>query len=260
MFLKHTNVISWKPLYEGFTWSVETNQHIMDMSNPPQYYLIIDFVFNEAFAHWVFESAIFLIHWKKLREQYPNIILVLSSEKVYKKLFLEYLEISPYTFDTSLQPNNICLFPPVFALNDLNIDIAMFSSMVKEFSFLFRKNAKKTIPILQMPRQKRENYVPNDRTISFNDIQGQILNTDDIVKLQDQIDIVSSSQNIILTYGSALFVNGMFTSDSNIIVLGNLKQHDVFPTMKCLMDNVLNYNTVHFIDSFYQKNVEPLLK
>jgi hypothetical protein len=79
-----------------------------------------------------------------------------------------------------------------------------------------------------MPRQIKENFVGNERTYNIEDILSKVadvpdslvLNTDNIKSLQEQIDLVNSSKNIILTGGSPYFFNGMISNNANIIVLG----------------------------------------
>jgi hypothetical protein len=111
-----------------------------------------------------------------------------------------------------------------------------------------------------MPRQTKENYVGNNRRYNIEDISSKvaelpdtvILNTDNIKSLQEQIDLVNSSKNIILTGGSAYFFNGMISNNANIVVLDasphigqcnkyvKMKYSDSIVQMRNKVNNVLN--------------------
>ena len=61
-------------------WTIETNQiypsNYSYPSNDSSYYFIIDTLLHDAFAHWVFESAIYLPLFLLLKEKYyPNLKL-----------------------------------------------------------------------------------------------------------------------------------------------------------------------------------------
>ena len=74
------------------TWNINTNIYNNNDSN--NYYLIIDTTIDDAFGHWVFESAIYLQLFIELKKTYPNIKIHLKRPKKYKKIFIEYFNIN----------------------------------------------------------------------------------------------------------------------------------------------------------------------
>ena len=86
------------------------------------YYLIIDTKFNDAFAHWVYESGLYLLLYNKLKKIYPNIKLHLGYNRKYKKIFCEYFNIFDSDIVYDFLPNNTCIFPiPITGLNNITI-------------------------------------------------------------------------------------------------------------------------------------------
>jgi hypothetical protein len=81
-----------------------------------------------------------------------------------------------------------------------------------------------------MPRQVKENYVGNNRV--YNTIQheelilhldksNKVLHTDTINELEEQIKIIQNSEIVIITDGSPILVNILFSSNSKVIVLND---------------------------------------
>lgn len=73
--------------YINFDTFKITYNNINNINNI-QYYLIIDTKDYDAFGHWVFESAIYIPFYIKLKEIYPNIKIHLKSKKKFKDIFL----------------------------------------------------------------------------------------------------------------------------------------------------------------------------
>ena len=148
-----------------------------------------------------------------------------------------------------------------------NANVELFSNQLTIFlNDLKLSDYEKMINTLIMPRQSKENFKPNDRTINmdYNWPNAVILNTDTVTNLINQIELIIKSKNIVLTYGSPFFVNGLFAKNSNIIVLGdNFKHHEVFPYLQHVYQEILKYgNTVHFSVSksnYCYKDIENLL-
>jgi len=196
------------------------------------HYLIIDTLYNDAFIHWAYESAIYLLLFKELKQLYPKIRLHLKTQKQYKRMMCEHFKIDSDDVVLELSPNNTCIFPlPISSLNTHTI-CDDYKEQLNAFCNYIRSSASnggdKTVRILLMPRQTKENFVGNNRVYNTEDISikvaempdSVILNTDNIKSLQEQIDLVNSSKNIILTAGSAYFFNGMISNSANITVLG----------------------------------------
>ena len=92
-FLQVSNVISY--IFSEATkntWIVHTDASAATSSSAPAY-LIIDHYSSDAFAHWIYESAIYLPAYSTLKEIYPSLKLVLSAKKDFKRLFCNYLKI-----------------------------------------------------------------------------------------------------------------------------------------------------------------------
>ena len=109
-----------------------------------------------------------------------------------------------------------------------------------------------------MPRQTKENYAGNDRHYNTQDISNKItriqnsmvLNTDEVTSLQEQIDMVNSSKNIIVTGGSAYFFNGIISNNANLIVLDaplHNRQIQLYVKLKYCDSLVRLRNTVNSI-------------
>jgi len=264
------NVITYDISSDYYNWDVYT--HIHDSDNKI-YVLVIDCTYHDAFCHWVYESAIYLPLFNILKNKYPNIKLHLKGYKKYKELFCTHFNIVSADILYQLPSNNCCIFPlPISCLNNKDI-CNNYKAQVYKFINHFKNNsAVKTIFILLMPRQVKENYKGNDRVYYTGDIEtniqhyddSYILNTDEVVVLSDQINIVNNSKNIILTAGSPYFVNGIFTNNSTIIVLDDLiiSQINEFKKMGFLHNIISTNNTVHIVpreSPFRFNNIKHLL-
>jgi hypothetical protein len=240
------NYLEWNILYNENTENTENTENV--------YFIIENQQGSDAFAHWCFESAIYLFIFIELKKFYPNAKLLLKSIKNFKKLFIEKLGIS--LNDVCIEHNyeNICFFSTPTSLNEKSCD-QYYKSCVDNFCKIFDYDyigGKKEIVML--PRQKLENFKPNDREYHTGVLENEllkkdhtILHTDQIKDINTQINIIKSHKNIILTDGSPFFVNGIFAKNSNIIIIGNTTpwQISTFPKLayivKKILDNGNNY-------------------
>jgi hypothetical protein len=205
----------------------------------------IDSPDNEAFCHWVFESAILLPTLQK------NIVL--ATKKTYKTLFCRYFGI---------QDNEIQYDPTQFASSFRLIDNTIKEEYPALLDALFNQFSSSVMPdvdFVVMPRQKKENYVPNDRACPltpFLDVfvtsgcTHRLVHTDDITDLQTQINLVNSGRNLVVVDGSAFLVNGMFCSGKHIYVINTElveNQSKTYPMMKLIYEQIKRKNTVTFI-------------
>jgi hypothetical protein len=240
------------------SWSIDCNpSDALESRTTENVYLIIDTMFHEAFVHWVVESAIYLPLFKKLKGQYPTLKLHLSCYKKYKLFFIKHFGILESDIVYTLPTENMCIFPsPISALNANTIS----DEFKRQFTGLytsFHTHKNKSVNILLMPRSKVENYAGNDRFIDTIDIETKIsamdtcavFYTDTINSLQQQIDTIASSKNIIVPDGSAFLVNGLFAQDSNLIVMGDFtkSQTQSYIKMKYIYDTIASKNTIHYI-------------
>jgi len=184
---------------------------------------------NNAFAHFVYETAIWIPLFKKMRSEGMNILFHVNGSKKFKTLFFEYFGIEELLID-HLPLNNICYFvEPICFNNDKSVVSDKYKTLLNSFIDELKVSKYKKREYLLMPRQTKENYKPNDRTIDTSELEEiftneklQILNTDEVENLEYQINMVSSTEEIFLTEGSPLLVNGLFCRNSTIICIGFL--------------------------------------
>ena len=235
------------------------------------YYLVIDFdTSHEAFAHWVYESAIYLPIFGRLKEmqKYKNIKILLNGRKRFKTLFLNFFNIpeSDVCYSIDSGSNNTCIFPsPISALNDNSLFSDRYMQIVDRFIGIFYNYV--AVPALEpqyeytvLPRQVLENFVSNDRTYNMDFVYEMIraksksyciLNTDGITDLADQILAVRSSPNVVVTDGSSFLVNNMFCRNQNIYVVDTITvgQSASYVKLKYIRDrvSVINNNSIQYI-------------
>ena len=251
---------------------IDYNTHVIDISTnsisgAPNYYFVIDFPYDDAFGHWVFESAIYLPIFNKLKESYSNIKLLLKSRKQYKKIFINFFNIneSDVVYDNAIGSNNICLFPsPISSLNDKSLP-ENFKIITQKFVSMFHSfsvTIPNTYDYVVLPRQIKENYQPCDRKYDFSFVYNAlnekklnyfILNTDDITNLIDQIQTVRSSSNIVVCDASAFIVNNMFCLNSDIHIVATSPPTEVngkeYPKLNyaIVVATQINNNKLHYI-------------
>jgi len=242
------------------------------------HYLVIDTLHNDAFIHWVYESAIYLLLFIQLRQLYPKIKLHLQCHKEYKRMFYEHFGIDNMDVTLELKPNNVCIFPlPITALNKNTIYSDYIAQVDAFCSYIWSSvptNVNKNISILLMPRQTRENYVGNDKSYNIEDLYSNldklpntvVLNTDNIKNLQEQIEIVSSSKNIILHGGSAYFFNGMICKNVNLIVLdavrhlGHIREYIKMRYMDYIVQTRNTINNISNTDNFRYDDIKEYIE
>ena len=247
------------------TWIVHVDASAADSSFAPVY-LIIDHYSSDAFAHWVYESAIYLAMYPTLKSMYPSLKLVLSAKKNFKSLFCDYLKI-PETdiLYTIPEGANYCLFPsPISNLSYKEPPSVLHDTYYERFFKLLDDCPivdKEPVDYLIMPRQSKENYTGNERTIEFEAIYNyfklhptkshRILHTDTITDLVDQINELRSAKVIICHDGSALLVNGMFIKNKTILPIHIITpyQSSVYPSLRALLMYITerNDNDLHYL-------------
>ena len=255
------------------SWTVNIKN--IDIKNAVNYYLIIDTVGNEAFAHWVYESSIYIPLYHHLKKQYPDIKIVLKTKKDYKSLFLTYFNVNindiVYNIDTNI--SNICFFPNP----DSSMNYQKISDNWKKYVDIlfesFNECQNKIFDTSLLPRGKKENFMNIDRFHNLKDIEDSlkksqlsynIMYTDNIIDLKDQIIGIQNSKKIIVTDGSAFLVNGMFcTPGTKIIVLGIVTPKQMnYPKNKYIFDKIVKKCSVIYIGegpTFLFKDIERLL-
>ena len=233
---------------------------IQNAGEPLGYYLILDTEFSQSFFHWIAECAIFIPFFIELKKQYPLLKIICKTKMDYHKIFLDYFTISENDIIYSIEnAQNICFFPlPITALNKKTIcdDYKLYASIFIEKLTVSMNSIEKTNQFLILPRQSQQNSTApsgsrvNDCHDIIKNIQNAvILNTDNVTSLYQQIQLVASSKNIIVSDGSAFLFNGLLSSNSTIIVLGDIviSQANDHPKMMFFMDFIKKNNHVVFI-------------
>jgi len=232
-----------------------------DIHSSGDTFLVIDTIYNEAFGHWVFECGIYLELFKILKSVYPNIKLKLKVRRIFKILFCKLFDIFEGDIVYELPPSNTCIFPsPISLQNDKTVHPEFRLQLERLFKYIgqIQTEPHEDISYLLMPRQTKENYASNDRKVPFNDIftyfsdrphiNSKILHTDTVVDMKEQIRMVRSAKNIILTSGAAHTVNGLFSQNSNILVLGDLSFQSLeYPKVSMINQFIESINSTKLI-------------
>jgi hypothetical protein len=241
-----------------------------------EYYFVIDLLYDDAFGHWVYESAIYLPIFEKLKELYPTIKIVLKEKKQFKSLFLKFFDIMETDVVYDMQPNNVCLFPsPISSLNDNHNMTDVYKQIIVKFITFFSKYRMEShlYDYVILPRQIKENYKNNDRTYDMSVVYDVInsittkyntLHTDTIVDLKDQIVAIQSAPNVILTDGSPYLVNNMFCNNQKLFIVDTITIHQlhIYHKKKYIREIVckLNNNTYIYLskDTSHAQLIELL--
>jgi len=234
-----------------FSWNVTVNNNIST-----DYYYCLDTINNEAFGHWVYESALYLVVYNKLKLIYPNLKLFIFNKKNYKLSYFKGFDINIDDIVYSLPENNIVLFNKYITLTSLdllNLENTYNLYLENYYNSLIVKckPIEKYYDIVYFPRGILENYKGNDRVIfnqdsiislveSYNN--SLIYHTDNTKNLIDQINIVKQAKILILDYGSSFIVNSFFCSNQTIIILGYDNLHTDYTSGKLIMNNCLKRN------------------
>ena len=173
------NVVQYS-LMDFKTFKIETCE---TKNKDIQYYFVIDLTYHDAFAHWVYESAIYLPIFYKIKEKYSNVKLLLKGHKEYKMLFVKFFNISEndVKYDSEIKTANVCLFPsPISALNDKSVLTDNYMNIVSNFVNIFLNSFYSNdfcYDYIILPRQTKENYNNNNRTYDMDSVFKSIENT-----------------------------------------------------------------------------------
>lgn len=212
---------------------------------------------STAFAHWVYESCTYITYYLELKKKMPLLKLYMTSKRKFKDIFLEYLGVDLNDIVYSLELPNTCIFHEIISLGHNQVT-EEYKIVLDNFISYFPEKYEKDTNILFMPRQVKENYIGNNRVyytkgheelILGIDENNKVLHTDTIEKLEEQIKIVQSSKNIVVTDGSPGAVNIMFAKNSKIIILNDnnhlkdqLKWQEVY---KYIIERIIEKNKVN---------------
>jgi hypothetical protein len=231
------------------------------------HYLFILEPHCDAVGHWVYEAAIYLNLFKKMKILYPSLKLAILRKRMIKTLFFNHFSIPDHDiciFDTSPAPqysnlpyNNICIFPSPISHHHLKEVVdQLISDQIKVFINCFNSI---NIPNIEdgswllMPRQKKESFqrfdpIPYDAIFRFFEsftYTYSILHTDDILSLNEQIEKLRSATNIVVCDGSAFMFNLLLCRNKTFFVIGDfftIQQRKSQPVFKLVIDLLIEIN------------------
>jgi hypothetical protein len=218
--------------------------------NNIQIFFLYEYIWHTSFGHWFYECAIFLPYFCIIKKKYKNIKLLVNKYPIrnYKKLLFDlfdindndiyYLEDNNYdyhnnTYYNNIPLNNICIISnnntlntKIHLINNNFVDILnYFYNEINNKIELNNISYKKTIKNLYLPKNKVQNYEPNQYAFDYNriynvlkDIEYTEYDTINTINFIDQIKLLATSENIYLQYGSSLIVNGLFCKNSTIYI------------------------------------------
>jgi hypothetical protein len=259
----YTDVKSYKYTHCYPELKIQPSNHTgLCVKNKPIYF-IFDCPGEDAFAHWIFETFMFNNLIIELNKLHKNITIVCSIKKQYVTSFLKFFNITNAHIQQLDTECNIVYVPPVVSLNYLPPNIMPYFT---EQILMFREGCRsrlefpceKTIDLCYFPRQKIENYAPNDIKIDYEYLithvknrGGLVIDTFETNNISTQFTTLLKSKTIILTAGSAYLVNGVVAHNSLIIVLGGNQglqgQIQKYPAFQKIHDVICSQNRVEFI-------------
>jgi hypothetical protein len=255
-----------------FGWDVEVEENINKEENANyERYFYCETLFEDAFGHWIFESAIYIPLYWKLKQKYPNLKWLIHKKKKYKEMVLKgacfQSDDIKYSIDT---PNNSVFFPFYTSHHDLSITSSYKVKLIKFRNFFYSLVGpiEKTVDYLYLPRGTAENFNLNDRLIMcqpelieyFSKKQNSnILYTDNEDNFLNQIRKVLSAKKIILDYGSSFIVNSFFAKNCEIICIGHNVHHEIQTAQQMIIECINENNTTfEFIHKLSQEGDMPI--
>jgi len=217
---------------------------------------VIDVGMIPAFGHWVFESAIYIPIYLRLKRIYTDMKLMVGEYKSYKPLFAEYYGVEDNDILYSIPPGSLCTIPSPLSLTSKNVcerhrrllDRLVIPITIEKYEYTL------------FPRQT-ENYPGNNTSISYDPIieyidrvgiKYSVYYTSTVSNLSKQISKIKHSRVIIIPDGSAFLVNGLFASNSIIYVVGRLcseEQSMLYPQIKYILHIIQTRNSVYWFET-----------
>jgi hypothetical protein len=274
---KYDNVINY-----NFDWYqkqllVNTEHNVSEILNDKSFYFIFDSAGNDALAHFIFESFIFIDIFFEVNKLYKNIKIVTKNKKQYFKNILKLFKITNNVVDYIDASNNYCFIHPIISISHEDIDLQLFEMYLTKY---IEKIQKFQVPyefqcnILFFPRNKKDNFSYNQVEIlglyeiecSLIECGATVIDTYQLNNLYFQIQLLYNHRIIILDYGSSLFFNCIYLTNKIIIVLNNRDWYDYqmnIPGYKFLFDIINKNNTIYIINNDSGKilfnNIKDLL-
>jgi len=247
--------------------------HDGELNVDPHIFFAFETPSHSAFAHWVFESAVFLPYFANFKN--ARILVNKNPTRDYKQLFFNLFGINESNIfhvnrceDSSIidyeniPENNICIICRNFLLTDLSEKsrdtscLNLYRQIVTNFKNIMTPMnvIEKTIEHLFLPRNSSQNYTPNDRVIDYTQIRTilaekeyTLYKTSDTTDFHAQIQLVRSAKHIYLDWGSNYFVNGFFANASNIYIVNQMMGQLNYPFLMIIFQMIQQANTLIYL-------------
>jgi hypothetical protein len=240
------------------------------------YYYILDT--NEtAFAHWIYDSCIFINELIELNKINSNIKILTKNNKKYVKSFLKFFNINNKIVNTINNFNNITYSPLMISLNFTHKNPKTDNYFNYHLDYYINYitnniiNISHTNKCIFLPRNDFENkveYKLNNidiiKDIIINN-GGIVLDTYHLNNIKYQFSILNNSDIIIIDFGSSFLVNCAFLKNKKIYVINNHNsfhvQMDNNPYLKHIVETkILNNNYIELITTEQLELIQNISK
>jgi hypothetical protein len=230
------------------------------------YYYILDT--NEtAFAHWIYDSCIFIQELIELNKTNNNIKILTKNNRKYIKSFLRFFNINNEIVNSIDNYNNITYSPLIISLNFTHKNPETdkyFNYHLDNYINYIISNVINITPYINkcvfLPRNDIDNvadYHINNKDIIKEIIinnGGIVLDTYHLNNIKYQFSILNNSDIIIIDYGSSFLVNCAFLKNKKIYVINNHHnyhlQMQVNPYLNYIVQTkILNNNYIELIST-----------
>ena len=217
----------------GKSWTITYHSFNKIEESCSKYFIIEKNDSHNAFAHFFYECGSQVKVYSELKRAIPDLKFHLLEKKGFKLLILSYLGVKEEDICYEMDSSNRCyLINKIIDSEHYKIDTEFHNNVLEQYQYNFLPNQsiEKTIPILILPRQGKENYVGNNRVYYTEQIENaileidprnKVLHTDTITDLKEQIELIQKSYIILVTDQSPALVNPLFAFNSHIIILGD---------------------------------------
>lgn len=244
--------------------------------NDKSYYYILDT--NEtAFAHWIYDSCIFINELIELNKNNSNIKILTKNNKKYVKSFLKFFNINNEVVNIIDNYNNITYSPLIISLNfnHKNPETDNYFNYHLDYYINYITNniinISPTNKCIFLPRNDFENkveYKINNIDIIKNIIinnGGVVLDTYHLNNIKYQFSIINNSDIIIIDYGSSFMVNCAFLKNKKIYILKNYinieaQMHGNLYFRYIIQTKILNNNYVELISTDQLELIDKISK
>ena len=179
----YNNVSSYVKEYikeeKRYHWNIQTNNTLESPNESADKYFIIEKDgSSDAFGHFFYESLPYVCIYKELKKIIPEIKIHIKCKKIFKTLAFKYLDVNEEDLSYTFNVVNKCYF-----IENMGEFIETIKNpepirqVLNNFRILFKTemHVEKTIPILFMPRQKKENFHGNNREYYTQDIESMVM-------------------------------------------------------------------------------------